>query len=276
MTDREIMQQALDALEVLNGAKTVDGIFIYTTDEIFALRQALAQPEQDKLLVDLIQEQRAEIDRLRQALAQPEQKLNDPPAYVEPPTSDYHNGWEEGFEAAKNLFKKESAPQNADPRLLLVRKDNCTALAQPEQEPQLSDAGADTSITRGLEPKGSGMVTLHQPVAWMMPDYGDVLSASEADGTGIYNIPLYTAPPKPEPKSISTNDHLCAMLRQVHDVLACTALPIKRPWVGLTDDEIKEVLGLNETPWSLSGVALQHVMDDVRALEAKLKEKNGG
>jgi hypothetical protein len=32
------------------------------------------QPEQDKLLVDLIQEQRAEIDRLRQALAQPEQE----------------------------------------------------------------------------------------------------------------------------------------------------------------------------------------------------------
>jgi hypothetical protein len=50
----------------------------------------------------------------------------------------------------------------------------------------------------------------------------------------------------------------------------------KRQWVGLTDEEIKEVLGLNETSWSLSGVALQHVMDDARALEAKLKEKNGG
>lgn len=30
-----------------------------------------------------------------------------------------------------------------------------------------------------------------KPVAWMMPDYGDVLSASETDGTGIYNTPLY-------------------------------------------------------------------------------------
>ena len=49
---------------------------------------------------------------------------------------------------------------------------------------------------------------------------------------------------------------------------------IPKPWVGLTDDEIKEVLGLNESSWSLSGVALQHVMDDARALEAKLKEKN--
>ena len=30
-----------------------------------------------------------------------------------------------------------------------------------------------------------------KPVAWMLPEYGDVLSASEADGTGIYNVPLY-------------------------------------------------------------------------------------
>jgi hypothetical protein len=30
-----------------------------------------------------------------------------------------------------------------------------------------------------------------KPVAWMIPDYNDVLSSSETDGTGIYNIPLY-------------------------------------------------------------------------------------
>jgi hypothetical protein len=42
---------------------------------------------------------------LRDELAKPEQASNEPPDYVEPPTSDYHNGWEEGFEAAKNLFK---------------------------------------------------------------------------------------------------------------------------------------------------------------------------
>jgi hypothetical protein len=30
-----------------------------------------------------------------------------------------------------------------------------------------------------------------KPVAWMMPEYGDVLPASQADGMGIYNIPLY-------------------------------------------------------------------------------------
>jgi len=30
-----------------------------------------------------------------------------------------------------------------------------------------------------------------KPVAWMMPEYGDVISASETDGEGIYTIPLY-------------------------------------------------------------------------------------
>ena len=108
-------------------------------------------------------------------------------------------------------------------------------LTKPEQEPKLSDAGADTNISRGLEPKGSGMVTLHQPVAWMMPDYGDVLSASEADGTGIYNVPLYTAPPK-------------------------------REWVGLTAEEIDaERWGRLESETFVKGV---------KWAEAKLKEKN--
>ena len=47
------------------------------------------------------------------------------------------------------------------------------------------------------------------PVAWMLPEYGDVLSAAEVGGKpGIYNIPLYTA-------------------------------PLKREWVGLTELEVK-------------------------------------
>ena len=45
------------------------------------------------------------IAALESELAKPEQTSTEPPDYVEPPTSDYHNGWEEGFEAAKNLLK---------------------------------------------------------------------------------------------------------------------------------------------------------------------------
>jgi len=142
-------------------------------------------------------------------------------------------------------------------------KDWQAHLAQPEQDAGKCGCGANLYIDENGKPCSKAQPE-QEPVAWMLPDYGDVLSASEADGTGIYNIPLFTAPPKSEQKSISTNDHLCAMLRQVHDVLACTAPPMKRQWVGLTDDEVDLIL------W-------QGVFDakDIRAIEAKLKEKNG-
>jgi hypothetical protein len=84
-----------------------------------------------------------------------------------------------------------------------------------------------------------------EPVAWLHPDKKVDVVVPTSLAWFDKPIPLYTAPPR-------------------------------KPWVGLTDDEIKEVLGLNETSWSLSGIALQHVMDDARALEAKLKEKNYG
>jgi len=73
--------------------------------------------------------------------------------------------------------------------------------------------------------------------------------------------------PLPEQKSISTNDHLCAMLRQVHDALACTALPMKRQWVGLTDDEKTEIFMQAE----FNDLTERQMYDVV---EAKLKEKN--
>jgi hypothetical protein len=50
---------------------------------------------------ELLEEALAAARELKAELA----KLAEPPDYVEPPTSEYHNGWEEGFEAAKNLFK---------------------------------------------------------------------------------------------------------------------------------------------------------------------------
>jgi hypothetical protein len=73
-----------------------------------------------------------------------------------------------------------------------------------------------------------------EPVAWMLPEYGDVLSAAEVNGKpGIYNIPLYTAPPK-------------------------------REWVGLTDEEV----------WVAYEKGMYEEMWFARAVEAKLKEKN--
>ena len=76
-----------------------------------------------------------------------------------------------------------------------------------------------------------------EPAAWMLPDYGDVLSASEADGTGIYNIPLYTAPPK-------------------------------REWDGLTDEEI------NDFDKKLRDNGDYCSLHFAWGISAKLKEKN--
>ena len=47
-------------------------------------------------------------------------------------------------------------------KCLFQMQNAAIELAKPEQAPKLSDAGADTNISRGLEPKGSGMVTLNQ------------------------------------------------------------------------------------------------------------------
>jgi len=44
-----------------------------------------------------------------------------------------------------------------------------------------------------------------------------------------------------EQKWIETNRDACAVLRQLHDMLALSSLPPRRTWVGLTDEEIEEV-----------------------------------
>ena len=92
------------------------------------------------------------------------------------------------------------------------------SLAQPEQEPvkkalrlKPHECICGYSVGHPLVPKCICKPEYtaqpeQEPVAWMMPDYGDVLSASEADGTGIYNIPLYSAPPKREWVSLNNMD----------------------------------------------------------------------
>ena len=68
---------------------------------------------------------------------------------------------------------------------------------------------------------------------------------------------------KVEDKWIETNNSVCALLRQAHDVLAMSSLPPKRTWVGLTDREMKDAIYIDDTPMEMG-----------RKIEAKLKEKN--
>ena len=44
---QEALKLALEALELCNGAETVEGVVIYTDKAITAIKEALAQPEQE-------------------------------------------------------------------------------------------------------------------------------------------------------------------------------------------------------------------------------------
>ena len=60
------------------------------------------------------------------------------------------------------------------------------------------------------------------------------------------------------------NAELCALLRQVHDVLSLQSVPIKQKWQGLTDMERQMVINKHD------GVAWETAI----AIEQQLKEKN--
>ena len=139
-----------------------------------------------------------------------------------------------------NAWREETAAE-----LRRLHEVNAEQLAKPEQDWSLLKATQESlcehqARIKELEAQIVQYVslisegkTLQEPVAWMLPDYGDVLSASEADGTGIYNVPLYTAPPRKE-------------------------------WVGLTEDEIKNIM----QRWRNGYI-------DIKDVEQLLKEKNG-
>jgi len=82
--------------------------------------------------------------------------------------------------------------------------------------------------------------------------------------------------PEQEPSTwAETNDLVCALLRQAHDVLACASYPFKHPWVGLTEEEIDAAKDV--APPNLGGEYYREDVEKIaRAIEAKLKEKNGG
>ena len=127
-----------------------------------------------------------------------------------------------------------------------------------------------------------------EPVAWM-DEYGDVLSASVVDGSGLRNIPLYTTPPQPKPEQ----EPVCvAFIRtyvgkdkdgiEIWKEEPLYTTPPQRTWVGLTDKEMEEAMDYWSDPsrsayggaWSADSECVDMVRT-WRYIEAKLKEKNG-
>jgi hypothetical protein len=91
-------------------------------------------------------------------------------------------------------------------------------LTKPEQSPKLTNAGEDTNMSRGLEPKGSGMVILNQPeqepVAWCSLNGRGEIGYFDGKpmimvgkvGNDCHETPLYTAPPRKEWVGLSVNE----------------------------------------------------------------------
>ena len=65
---------------------------------------------------------------------------------------------------------------------------------------------------------------------------------------------------------VETNNAVCALLKQAHDVLALSSLAPRREWVGLTGAEVNHIFAAN--------VGYPERM--MKEVEAKLEEKNGG
>ena len=114
---------------------------------------------------------------------------------------------------------------------------------------------------------------IQEPVAWIRCNstYFSVVSPEEHMRTCNENyIPLYTAPPAApvqEPAGHFYKDRY-GYLQEADEEHSSETTPLyttppaaQRPWVGLTDEEIENCYG--------GGIG-----DFVRALEAKLKEKN--
>jgi hypothetical protein len=212
----DAMKQALEALEWIVKVNAMD----------YEYKQKAAEP----------------ITALRQAIAEAEK----PPIYVERATTDYEDGWEEGFKAGAEK-EKESTPLNVDPRLLLGRNSYFTKnienrlcdlerrMAKIETQPakeatlqEITDIGQwDNS---DMAHRSGGLSVEQEPVASIY-----ISSSGEREfddwncALPIGRNELYTAPPKCE-------------------------------WQGLTD-EIKD----DADPMFYCGA---------KWAEAKLKEKN--
>ena len=150
------------------------------------------------------------------------------------------------------------------------------ALAQPEQKPLAKvepcavcgEGKARLSVLRSCDTCHSEYAgQAEMKVALAQPDYRAVKTYHEGK-------PVYVSQPEQEPVARVINKgpkiRHYAKLTETGELLAdgtqlYTALP-KRPWVGLTDDEI-------DLAWP-SPAGTNSIRAVAKAIEAKLKEKN--
>ena len=130
--------------------------------------------------------------------------------------------------------------------------------------------------------KATEQAPCEQPVAWQALCVGNhyAYATAKLDLTGYHSDfwqrPLYTTPPKAEPQEPVAwmNDIAFSMDKELlgtrSRIVPLYTAPPSREWVGLSDEEIEEATGMQN-----QGFGSTYYMV-IRAIEAKLREKNNG
>jgi hypothetical protein len=250
MTDREAMKLALEALEEYCITRTITRP-IASSD---ALRQALAQPEQEPVTHAVIAG--VLFDFMGWLTSRPKRLVLSSVDEASPAVKVI-----EEFAIMRGLSLDDAKVKDWQDMTALRQ-----ALAQPEPPFQLTDAGADTNITRGLEPKGKGMVTLHQPEQ-------EPLAWATFDGEGNYDFRSYENNETYRDKYLNCSDEKYAK-KYANWVIPLYTAPPKREWVGLTDDDCIEA---QKNSWNEYKNGKELKFDGFKLcknIEQILKEKN--
>ena len=110
--------------------------------------------------------------------------------------------------------------------------------------------------------------TKDEPVAWMSEDEHTVYTSKQVDGCFQHDhIPLYTTPQQGCAECGNGGGYALYCL-------VCSEKFVgNKEWVGLTEYDIKGVLGLNES-WVGEDCSIPDMIGFAKAIEAKLKDKN--
>jgi hypothetical protein len=139
--------------------------------------------------------------------------------------------------------------------------------------------GWDTS---DMAHRSGGLSVEQEPVAWVDKVWVERLDISKQLRMELLfsrcqlnnnQIPLYTAPIKRPVKSYTGGEPQYATDAPKHE--DDDIQEYKKPWVGLTKEEIVSAYcSIHAKEWAIGG--MDDVLPFTRAIEAKLKEKNGG